>query len=223
MRSTSIIQRSPHPETCRLRRGGGKTVWHEKPSARLIGPSESEGKWPIVDGVMLIPDPLNPAASESFVTDAAWARALPIRCRSKTSVKSVAILPPTGCSPYPRPNGRKAGRPPRRTSKSLPAFVTTRPRFCDVSQLASTTTPTPETNHGEVSQRNCVSFERDDGNPAPVVDPSVLDARRCLTVDVPPGYVDRSWCSIVQATLAAPPAQSCWPRPSASESPGCVG
>jgi len=47
----------------------------------------SHGKWPVVNGVMLIPDPLNPRGQrEVCVTDAAWARAqATIRRRSKDS------------------------------------------------------------------------------------------------------------------------------------------
>ena len=58
----------------------------------------SHGKWPIVDGVMFVPDPSNPRGQrEICLTDAAWARAqAAIRIRSKDRCEDCNEPAPNG-------------------------------------------------------------------------------------------------------------------------------
>ena len=58
----------------------------------------SHGKWPVVDGVMFVPDPSNPRGQrEICLTDAAWARAqAAIRIRSKDRCEDCNEPAPNG-------------------------------------------------------------------------------------------------------------------------------
>jgi hypothetical protein len=58
----------------------------------------SHGKWPVVDGVMFIPDPFNPRGQrEICLTDAAWARTQgAIRMRSKDRCEDCNEPAPNG-------------------------------------------------------------------------------------------------------------------------------
>jgi hypothetical protein len=181
MRSTSIIQRSPIQKPVDFAAAEARRL-ARKAKRKTDRAVESEGKWPIVDGVMLIPDPLNPRGQrEVCVTDAAWARAQStIRCRSKNKCEECGDPAPHGDAHHI--HGRTAGK-----RDDHPDALLNLCRRCHnkakilrrVAARQQQQHPHQETNHGEVSQRNCVSFERDDGNPAPSGRPqvsSMLDA-----------------------------------------------
>jgi len=71
---------------------------------------DSNGKWPVRNGVQFIPDPTNPRGQrEICLTDAAWARAQAvIRLRSKNTCEKCATPAPEGDSHHI--HGRGAGK-----------------------------------------------------------------------------------------------------------------
>jgi hypothetical protein len=97
----------------------------------------SHGKWPVVDGVMFIADPLNPRGQrEICLTAAAWARAqIAIRGRSKDRCEGCHEPAPTGTrtiSAVERPENVTIIRTLSSTSAGV---ATLRPKSCDVVQL----------------------------------------------------------------------------------------
>jgi hypothetical protein len=142
----------------------------------------SHGKWPVVDGVMFISDPLNPRGQrEICVTDAAWARAqAAVRRRSKGRCEDCRELAPNGDAHHIW--GRTAGK-----RDDHPDALLNLCRRCHrkakilrrVAAQDAENNPHEETKHGEDGQRSHIPFERHDGNPTPGGGPevpSMLDA-----------------------------------------------
>ena len=142
----------------------------------------SQGKWPVVDGVMFIPDPLNPRGQrEICVTDDAWARAqATVRRRARGRCEDCLEPAPNGDAHHIW--GRTAGK-----RDDHPDALLNLCRRCHrkakilrrVPAQNAENNPHKETKHGEDSQRSHIPFERHDGNPTPGGGsevPSMLDA-----------------------------------------------
>jgi len=111
----------------------------------------SHGKWPVVDGVMFVPDPSNPRGQrEICLTDAAWARAqAAIRIRSKDRCEDCSEPAPTGTRTISAVERLESGTTIPALYSTSAAVVTGRPESCDGSQLASPQHLHKETNYGK--------------------------------------------------------------------------
>jgi hypothetical protein len=139
----------------------------------------SHGKWPVVDGVMFIPDPLNPRGQRDIcLTDAAWARAqIAIRGRSKDRCE--------GCH-EPAPNGDAhhiCGRTAGKRDDHPDALLNLCRRCHSKAKILrrgaarSSKQPHKEMNHGKAMQWSDISFERHDGDTAPDSGPDMSSMR----------------------------------------------
>jgi hypothetical protein len=142
---------------------------------------ESEGKWPVINGVMLIPDPLNPRGQrEVCVTDAAWARAqATIRRRSKDTCEECHGLAPNGDAHHI--SGRTAGKRDDHPDALLNLCRRCHNKAKILRRVAAQQSKQPqlEMDHGKDNQWSDLSLERDDGHAAPSGGPnlpSMLDA-----------------------------------------------
>jgi len=129
----------------------------------------SHGKWPVVNGVMLIPDPLNPRGQrEVCVTDAAWVRAqATIRRRSKDSCEDCHGPAPNGDAHHIC--GRAAGK-----RDDHPDALLNLCRRCHnkakIQRRIAARKPQQqsdqEMNHGKAVHGSGISLERNDGDTA---------------------------------------------------------
>jgi hypothetical protein len=142
----------------------------------------SHGKWPVVDGVLFIPDLLNPRGQrEICVTDEAWARAqATVRRRARGRCEDCREPASNGDAHHIW--GRTAGK-----RDDHPDALLNLCRRCHrkakilrrVAAQNAENNPHKETKHGEDSQLSHIPFERHDGNPTPGGGsevPSMLDA-----------------------------------------------
>jgi hypothetical protein len=123
----------------------------------------------VVNGVMLIPDPLNPRGQrEVCVTDAAWARAqATIRRRSKDSCEDCHGPTPNGDAHHIC--GRTAGK-----RDDHPDALLNLCRRCHnkakiqrrIAARKPQQQPDQEMNHGKAVHRSGISLERNDGDTA---------------------------------------------------------
>jgi hypothetical protein len=131
---------------------------------------ESEGKWPIVGGVMYIPDPLNPRGQrEVCVTDAAWARAqATIRHRSKDTCEECHGLAPNGDAHHI--SGRTAGKRDDHPDALLNLCRRCHNKAKILRRVAAQQLkqqPQLEMDYGKDNQRSDFPLERDDGDATP--------------------------------------------------------
>jgi len=180
IRCSSPVQRCPSKKPVDFAAAEAKRL-ARKTKRKTDRAVESEGKWPIVDGVMLIPDPLNPRGQrEVCVTDAAWARSqATIRHRSRNKCEDCGGPAPNGDAHHI--HGRTAGKRDDHPDALLNLCRRCHNKAKILRRVAARQQQQQdqETNHGEGSQRNCVSFKRDDGDATPGGGPEVspmLDA-----------------------------------------------
>jgi len=169
MRSTSIIQRSPIQKPVDFAAAEARRL-ARKAKRKTDRAVESEGKWPIVDGVMLIPDPLNPRGQrEVCVTDAAWARAQStIRCRSKNKCEECGDPAPHGDAHHI--HGRTAGKRDDHPDALLNLCRRCHNKAKILRRVAAQQLkqqPQLEMVYGKDNQRSDFPLERDDGDATP--------------------------------------------------------
>jgi hypothetical protein len=178
--SSSPIQRCPIKKPVDFAAAEAKRL-ARKGKRKTDRAVESESKWPVVDGVMYIPDPLNPRGQrEVCVTDVAWARAqATIRRRSKDTCEECHGPAPNGDAHHI--SGRTAGK-----RDDHPDALLNLCRRCHnkakILRRVAARKPSPphqEMNHGKDNQWSGISLERNDGDTAPSCGsnlPSMLDA-----------------------------------------------
>lgn len=167
--SSSPIQRCPIKKPVDFAAAEAKRL-ARKGKRKTDRAVESESKWPVVDGVMYIPDPLNPRGQrEVCVTDAAWARAqATIRHRSKDTCEECHGLAPNGDAHHI--SGRTAGKRDDHPDALLNLCRRCHNKAKILRRVAAQQLkqqPQLEMDYGKDNQRSDFPLERDDGDATP--------------------------------------------------------